>query len=518
MAKSRPVYYVYFDILNNKTEIYDGTTVNTINGADFEQYITGKNALCFVSSVKIVEQLYPNGKVASKRLIKVNKSVDDIEYSCNGIVYRSMAALLGNNSADGLLEMYGGTSVTKAFETYLTKFNEKPEKVRYTLAKQVVDLFYSDIKDKLWRETYDEHRHIITSMQIYDDMLAANKSGMLSDVYKKYFDNMGMWDISSAYPSVMVSDDKFPIGRVISIGGNVKYKLSKLIKALKSKEWCKIVFDGKIDGFDTFYDDVVDKTALEYYDLLSCNCTKQLTDILNKIDDNTRVYICRETGYLSDIFRQKIIKLYNEKSKQKKGTFERFITKTELDMLYGKAIQTRNFTEFWQVKRYYQGRGDHYLTPEMGNHCSAKIRYIMLKAMYETCGNYCDTDGIKSPYTEENIKYFEEQNKIIMENNAKAGFPDCKIGTWDFEGKADQLLIFAPKCYVYNIDGKFEYKIAGVNVKDLKAATDKIKVNKIEYHRRYGLACGYRYIVSNKLNDKQLEYGWTYTIMDGDLM
>lgn len=518
MAKSRPVYYVYFDILNNTTEIYDGTTVNTINGADFEKYITGKNALCFVSNVKIVEQLYPNGKVASKRIIKVNKSVDDIEYSCNGIVYRSMAALLGNNGADSLLEMYGGSSVTKAFETYLTKFDKKPEKVRYTLAKQVVDLFYGDIKEKLWRETYDEHRHIMTDLQMYNDMLAANKAGMLTSAYKKYFDNIGMWDISSAYPSVMVSDDKFPIGRVVRIGGEVRYKLSKLNSALKSGQWCKIVFDGKIEGFDLFYDDVSDMTAFEYYDLLLCNYSKTLVDLVNKIDDNTRVYICRETGYLSDIFRQKIIKLYDDKSIQKKGTFERFITKTEIDMLYGKSIQTKNFTEFWQVRKYYQGRGDHYLTPEMGNHCSAKIRFLMFKAMCETDGKYCDTDGIKSPYTKENIIYFEEQNKIIMANNEKAGFTDCKIGTWDFEGKADQLLIFAPKCYVCNIDNEFEYKIAGVNIKDLNNVVSRIKGNKINYHRKYGLECGYRGVIIEKLQNKQLGYCWTYTIMEGDLM
>ena len=198
-----------------------------------------------------------------------------------------------------------------------------------------------------------------------------------------------------------------------------------------------------------------------------------------------RLYFSAKTDYINKLVRDKLVYLYNKKEELPKESFERYITKTEIEMIYGKGIQHYDFNEITEIQDHYKGRGCNYLTPEMSNHCIAKVEYDMYKAIYNTNNEYFDTDGIKVENTKESIDYFNSENEKIMMMNKKAGY-DTDIGTWKFEGKADRMLIFTPKIYIFESDGEITFKAAGVNKEYKDRIIKSIKGDKIEFLRRKG--------------------------------
>jgi hypothetical protein len=143
---------------------------------------------------------------------------------------------------------------------------------------------------------------------------------------------------------------------------------------------------------------------------------------------------------------------------------------------------------------------------------------MILCASIETDANYFDTDGLKCDYTKSNIEYFNIQNAKIAENNAKAGFPDCKIGLWDFEGKASRLLVFCSKCYIFEQNNEITYKIAGVTKQNLNVVLSLINGDRIEHIRKHGLICIYNFIDNDILNKtKQIKLRTNVGLLEGDI-
>lgn len=482
------VYCAYIDLENKKSEIFcDTGEITEIDGFRICDHINmSASTVCFVPSVKVIKLLYPGGIEESDEYYR-NSDTDILVYKYGKCEFRSFGALIGMQNTKVLQTMYKGMPISSAMYEYLCGIGD-PKKIKYTLAYQAKKMFYSDIAEDLWQERKDKKK-FYWDKETYWDMMAGVKGGVLSDYRAKYIEDVLMYDLRSAYAAVLVSDDKFPIGKIIKIDCNKpEYKITKIKVLLKKGEWCKIVFDRKNDDFSRWYDVKGEKTAFEYYNLKTLerlNLLDNLFEYLRTVE--FRVYYSKETGYINKSVRDKIVNLYKEKERLQKDTFERYLTKTQIEMIYGKGIQRYDFDNIVDIQDHYRGRGENYLTPEMSNHCIAKVEHDMYKAINTTRSEeYYDTDGIKVQNNAKSIAYFKAENEAIMERNRKAGYDDLDIGTWKFEGKADKMLIFTPKIYIYECDGEIEFKAAGVTKEYKEKILNGIKGDKIEFMRKHG--------------------------------
>ena len=479
------VYCAYIDVDNNKSEIFCGGEVIAIDGHKVCDVINlSIRSVCFVPSVKIVTMIYPGGEILGEEYHK-NNNTDYLSYQYGKCQFRSFGSVIGMQSTRVLKQMYEDTPISCAMYQYLCDLGD-PERIKYPLAYYAKQMFFDDIKDDLWNERKALKKHYWDE-QTYWDMMASNKGGVLSDYRAKYVENARMYDIRSAYASVMVNDDKFPVGSITRISAtSSSYKIAKIRKYISDGVWFKIVFDGHSDDYMRWYDKKADKTGMEYYNVLMLQMIGELDNFLaylSKID--YRLYYSQRTGYLNRLVRDKIVRLYDEKESLKHGSLERYLVKTQIEMIYGKGIQHYEFEDILDIQDHYRGRGDNYLTPEMSNHCLAKVEYDMYKAIYNTTSYYFDTDGIKVDNSKESEYYFANENKKILDRNKKAGY-NIDIGTWKFEGTAERMLIFTPKIYIFECDGKIEFRAAGVDKEYKEKYIEAIKGDKIMYLRKHG--------------------------------
>ena len=480
------VYCAYIDVKNKRSSVFcDNGDLNEFDGYRICDFINmSARTVCFVPSVKMIRLIYPGGETSGEEYFKNNDS-DILFYKYGNCEFRSFGALIGMQSTKKLKEMYPEYDYAVAMYKYLCNLGD-PAKIKYTLAYQAKKMFYQDIKGDLWEERKEKKKYYWDE-QTYWDMYSGTKSGMLSHYYSKYIEDVLMFDIRSAYQSVMINDDKFPIGKIVKIDcKNVEYKIMKIRKYLNTGKWFKVVFDGKINDFARYFDSRTGKTGVEYYNfkvLEISDCMEEFINLLREKD--FCLYYSKEDGYINDLVRDKVAQLYNKKQELKKDSFERYITKTEGETIYGKGIQYREFKNLYDIQDHYKGRGENYFTPEMSLHCAAKIEYEMSKAVINTDSEYFDTDGIKVANNQKAIDYFNSENQRIRELNKKAGY-DIDIGTWKFEGKADRMLIFSPKIYIYECNGEIEFKAAGVDNDYKDRVLNSIKGDKIMFLRIHG--------------------------------
>lgn len=481
------VYYIYMDFKNKTTEILCDGKVNKINGFRVCDVINmNVNTICFINNVKLFSNIYPGGE-KPERDYKRKNNTDILTYKYGKCELRSFSALFGMTQIKHLITMFPDCSVTQAMEKYIESFGD-PKDVKCTLALQAQKKFYEPIGDELWEER-KALKKFYWDKQTYDDMMIGVKAGLLSHSKSTYFEDILMFDKRSAYPSVMVNDNKFPVGHIISIGkGSSAIKINKLKQLLKEDVWCKVVVDCKLDGFPRWHDSDAEKSGFEYWNLklfINIGVFDKFIEELSQHD--FRLYRSSMTDYLSFSFRKRIVEVYTEKEQEVKGTIQRHLKKTMLDMLYGKGLQKQEFTEIWQYQRdMRRKRKMCYMVPEFSNHCIARVEYEMFKAIRKTDQVYFDTDGIKVKNTKEAIEYFENENKRILQANKDAGF-DTNIGTWDFEGNCSRFLVFSPKVYVYEKDGKIEAKTAGLCEEYRELQLNNIKGDKFKYLRENGI-------------------------------
>lgn len=496
----RDIYYVFICASTNKTEILHNDEIKTVDGIDVLTHVNlSKKSLIFTNYLYYIKQRYPGGKAKGEEYAKYGQ-VETVSYEYGNTLFRNIACFLSGQSEALLHDMFPDVPITVAMKKFIFAFDKNPEKVEYTLGYMVKKMFYSDIKDALWEEK-KKHKAYYYDLDTYDDMMVANKSGALSDVHI-YAEDVLCYDKRSAYASVMVNDDKFPIGKERKIEfDDPEYAKNMIMRYVKNGTYCKIVLDYVVDGFEVFYEKEVGKTGIEYDNFLDLIEDDRFDEFFSKIN-NGRLYHCLKTGYLADIFRKSIIDAYNKKESTTGVT--KFFEKTKINILYGKGIQKYSFSDKYEMQKHYRGRGENYLQPEQSLHCQAVLLHEIHNAIRNNVAVYWDTDGIKVKNTPEARRYFEEQNRIIMQKNKAAGF-DSIIGTWKLEAEARRFLAFGCKHYIIETsDGSYDMTWSGMHKKDQNRVLSMLGEDKIKTAATKGLPEIIRVIAPDGNSIKQL--------------
>lgn len=345
---------------------------------------------------------------------------------------------------------------------FLMTLSSVPSEIRYSLGYMIKKSVVTGIEDVI-KEKYDTKKSSwISSIDVYNDLCCGCKSGVL---WSKNFDtlnhNITQYDKSSAYSSVMVNDNKFPVGKITYVSGMPAIR--SLESLLKRDQWLKIVFDEDADlpmAFDCFRDVDDNRVAMEYWDIK--DCPYDLVEICKKNIKKIKVYHSSETDYLCREYRDKIVEIYTEKQQLSKGDFYRDYAKAKLELLYGKGIQKKTFINDRAMRSHFY-KPENYINPAMAMHCSAAVRYELRRALMENNLTYCDTDsihGVDSKQFRDNVKKYNEE---IMEKNARAGYPELKIGVFELEyANSDELVLNKKQRVVFTKDGETVLSIAGV--------------------------------------------------------
>lgn len=435
---------------------------------------TKRKAIIFINDLDCTRMILPDGQKTSAKKVKAGIEYS-MEYDTDSIIFRNFNVLF-NNKTEKIMKMFPGFTCCVGMQKFLDMFGLPITELRYSLAYLTKKTFYADIKEELWQNTR-MHRRILRDIATYSDMQAGNQGGMLSSfsgdncIIFKVLNNVASFDKKSAYPSYFINDKYFPIGKICRVTGAENYKKIMLADAIKKRQWFKIVIADDLSympELQIFKTPEKELYGIEFWDyriIQKCGI-----DILGLLSGKKwRLYRCTFTGYMPDCFREKIIKLYDRKNAiVSKDDPERFLIKTQLDMLYGKGLQKYEFATDQDVFRKYLLRGENFLTPQMSMHVVAAMRHELLTvAGYfgKDCFAY-DTDGVKIDVSPGQLKditaFFDKINAYIKDKNAAAGF-NSDIGIWDFEYMARRFIQFAPKVYAYEeYGGGVVCKFAGV--------------------------------------------------------
>lgn len=377
-------------------------------------------------------------------------------------------------SNNGNLEMLGkscgfkdGIEEVKIMKDFiLTRMKQGLDswsKLNYSFAYCANKIFFKELQNLKYSNSTS-----IPDLSTYKLIQNCNKAGILcyNKEYKNLIvNNIYSWDLSSAYPSQFVNQ-KMPIGQFYNIEPTIKnYRIAKendwafLMKIKTNKKIKNEIMD--IDCKETkdgFYY-VLNDWDVKCFELLKFNFNLEIIELR----------VCKKKEYLEESFRKKIIEYYNDKQNSKGINDEMYFErKTTLDAIWGKGLQDFKPETELDVKNRYFRNHNRYLLPQWSLWGSSATRYEIIKAMIEiTKRNIddfvaCDTDGIK--FRGEHNEYFEKRNKEIMAKNAAAGFPDCEIGTWKFEGCFENFIQFGYKQYAFSLNGELTCKFAGCGV------------------------------------------------------
>lgn len=487
MKKTTDVYCVYIDFRNNTTEIFNYLSgeVTTITGVNILDYLhLSEHSVVFINSVRTIKNRYPGGKDRNAHdWFNFTKSDDIMEYTYDKISFRSMTALTAGIKITDLKEIFGDIPVSICMAKFLEGWNKDISKVRYSLAHNAVNRFYEDIKGILWNDIRKNNQYYF-DVGIYKDCVAGNKAGWLCQDQNKRYSDVLMYDKRSAYGGVMCHDDIYPLTRTqkCSHTDDRRWVIRRYIKyRIENKLWFRIVLAGGSEQLAPWYDEDTNCTVFDFYDVVAVvelGLWKYFYAAVMTVED-IRVYVCRETGMLNETFRQSVNTAFKNKEALPDNSLEKFIEKTEIAMLTGKSMQRKQGIKTNEdVDAEYRGRGDKYLKPEMGYHNIARVRMEIIRANLHCGSVYWDTDGVKVPNTQDNIDYFNKQNDIIMKKNEAAGI-DSNIGTWKFEGHADDLIVVRPKSYCYSENGKVTLKLGVVDFDTRKRMIKDIGEDKI---------------------------------------
>lgn len=473
----KDVYYLFIDPKHSTAELRYQSTTTEISGNIIQHINLSRPTIVFTNLMSFIKNLYPGGECTGKGYMKFGIE-ETLEYKYGQTTFKNIVPLLNGNAETVLKEIYPDLPMTEAMETYILSISKDPTKVKYTLGYHVKKNFYEDIADELWNFK-KEHKAYYYDLNTYNDMMVANKAGALSDVHA-FAEDVLFFDKKSAYPSVMVNDDKFPIGQMRCTKFNKfnEYTQNKIMDYIQNGKYFKLVVDYIIPGFEEFFDTEANKTGLEYYNFLDIQEDGKLDIFFNNIKDG-RLYYCTETGRLPYVFREKLMKRYNEKEQKGLSKTAKFFKKTSLNLLFGKGIQRYDFKTKQDVQKHYKGRGENYLNPEQALHCHAAVLYEIHKAIRNNISVYWDTDGIKVKDTPEAREYFTEQNNIIQHKNLEAGF-ESDIGTWKLEDEAQEFISFGGKRYIWqNWDEEYHIKWSGVTQENQQKMMEELGDDKI---------------------------------------
>lgn len=321
--------------------------------------------------------------------------------------------------------------------------------LRRSQASNGARIFYSDIGDSC-REDKKFHRRYIDKKSCFDELRSGcmtGYKGVTEDLIAKVLKDVESWDKSSAYPSVFVSYDKFPIGKIVR---HKKNQWGVLKRCLRSGQWFQIVIT-----------DDTHTMAYNHLDIIFLRKTSGL-DFVNRCLESLPwvIYTSTEEGYLLNEFRKKIVDIWSLKEIETDEEKRRF-WKLQIDMLFGKGAEKVDFDSDDDMKRYLASP-ERYILPHWSRIVVSYLRLEILEALTmigEERQVAYNTDGIKCFDSQE---VFDILNRRIAEKNALAGFSGCRIGFWKFEYRADKFLQIDKDKYIYEIDGDLHTKIPGI--------------------------------------------------------
>lgn len=474
------VYVSHFDVKTNIFEFrnYDTKELRYMTVPEFKEFVNSqkKCIIIYQNSVNIIERFLPGGEKKGEKEPKYGDgSKEIISYTIGKVRFKSFSVMCPTDqNSETMMHMYNVGSHTESMIAHLEYLKDLGGgKLKSTICGQSQLIFYKDIRYDLWE---DKKKRVVYINNLWQFKMchAGCKCGLLTKV--KNLKSRGKTvehDLSAAYCGAFIQSDKFPIGKPI-FTKNASIFYEEIVKGNN----VKVVFNKRIPEIDEatkqfdldLFDDFNGVLALEYYDL------KMLSEIGINICEIIKKYysfietfvIYRETGRIHHLIKDKIVKLQKEKDILKKGTPERSIVKCQMEFVYGKPIQKR---DYWNsdedVVKNYKGRGENYIMPHMSNHASAYVRYQIFKAI-QALGEdvyYYDTDGIKVADNEKTWNYFAEENARLFELNKESGY-NTDIGTWKYEEFEDFIAV-GSKMYITRKDKKFDLTIAGMN-KDCK--------------------------------------------------
>lgn len=460
---------VKYDIyMSNGDMQYDVTDLDTIlktivNNAEKRVKSKSCRVLVFVSQINCVIRFFPDAKAIFNK-IKDHKIMclidDNFEIRDFGSVIDS-----GVSNIDSMIDWMG-------------VFGRHPSKIKLTLASNAQRAFYNGLTNLCWKDAV-ENRRFLNKRSDYIGLISGSTSGLQyakPNCICEIFNNVVSFDKKSAYPSIFVSYDSFPIGRILH---TKHYGVKKLFDLIKANVWFQIVCDDlpdfpkqyaiwfKSKRYTTFGINNFDFKIIE-----SLGLKESLFSSLDKVE--WQLFYSDEYGYLIDEFREKIVDLYYKKESETNGKMKRF-HKKQLEILFGKGIQNDFIETDSDVKRIYSRNGNRYLLPSFSRIAISAVKYELFRAVLDDpFFLVCNTDGIKSL---ENLPIlqakFDEKNEVILEANKKAGFDGCSIGTWKHEYTADRFIMVSVERYMYEIDSKVSSVVSGVPNEAIVSYTSK---------------------------------------------
>ena len=329
----------------------------------------------------------------------------------------------------------------------------------------------------------------------------------------KLLNNVGSYDLTSAYPSVMLLE-KFPMSK----SKLIDYEISELeFKRLLYNYCC--LFDLTLYGVSPKLTQdhpisiskcrntesaVVDNGRVVFADKLSITVTEQDYFVYSQFYNwesseirNMRVY---EKQYLPKPFTNAVLGLYKTKTELKgvEGKeIEYMIGKNMLNAAYGMSVTNPVRPELDYVDdtilekpgdveaaiNRYNTDMKRFLFYPWGVWVTAYCRANLFSAILALGEDYvyADTDSVKVLNPSNHTDYFESYNQDIMRRieevsefrhqdpsvyipvNRKG--KQCPIGLWDNEGVYDEFKTLGAKRYLVQKGGKYTLTVAGTNKK-----------------------------------------------------
>ena len=358
----------------------------------------------------------------------------------------------------------------------ISSFDTEVFSLKATQAAASQRTFFKDISEKCW-ESVKLHKRYMNRKSTYEAMVSGSTAGFLYTNYKKcgiVLPDVTSFDKSSAYPSKFVQLDCFPLSKPKIYSKDDRYKF--LLDLIESGKWFQVViYAKKLPIYMQYFKSKYYETyALNNFDVrLALLDDKIWEAFVYSLDScRWRLYYADEQGRLLSAFTDKIVDEW--KAKESASTkIERTRHKTQIDMLYGKAIQRNDFDVDASIKDYYTHRGDRYIMPHWSRLVVSAVKYEVMSLWSKIPDTIAsDTDSIKSDEDFSQLKcFFDEINDKIRERNICSGHA-CDIGVWRHEYTADRFLQLTNKQYIYETDGTMHYTLAGFTMPEILQTVD----------------------------------------------
>lgn len=419
-----------------------------------------------------------------------------------------------------LLYAYNDVKILEYYIREEIQRNKGIARIPYTRTSYVRRLIKSKMFPKDDAKIYRKNKRLISFMTIdgereYSILKEAYMGGFThANAWRvgKIYNNVFSCDLSSSYPTVMVSE-KFPCGAGEYFSGEIDIeKMSKnyciiarvaitglrdttQIEHVISHSKCRNVISASLDNGRIITADYIETTITD----IDYNYIKLFYEW-----DNFEIlegYIYPK-DYLPKEIIQTILDLFGVKT-QLKGVAgkekEYMHAKEQVNSVYGMMVTNIvmplvTYFDEWGLEedinveqeiKKYNAKKQRFLFYPWGVYVTSYARYNLLSTVYKMGMDYIysDTDSIKGRNWNFHKNFFDEYNAEIKSKMIKMcrhyGLDenllhpaDIKgkehwLGVWDYEGEYDKFKTLGAKRYLTETEGKLSSTVAGCNKKKL---------------------------------------------------